>query len=169
MLQTASLTWVKVFRISPEFRILRLTFCMLNKGDHKSFSGLFYVCLRTSDHLNLKSWIFSGHIASNKIESFLKFRILEIFNFHPCFEPLPYSWHLACWIFYEQYSSPMFILFAYSIPVVSMCFHLEWKTVRILIRWLHQKPAIGKSRPNSRIKPRMYVRRSIMYEKAAFC
>ena len=28
---------------------------------------------------------------------------------------------------------------------------------------------IGKSRPNSRIKPRMYLRRSIMYEKAAFC
>ena len=27
---------------------------------------------------------------------------------------------------------------------------------------------IGKPRPNSRIKPRMYVRRSIMYEKAAF-
>ena len=28
--------------------------------------------------------------------------------------------------------------------------------------------SIGKSRPNSRIKPRMYVRRSIMYEKTAF-
>ena len=27
---------------------------------------------------------------------------------------------------------------------------------------------IGKSRPNLRIKPRMYVRRSIMYEKSYF-
>ena len=30
------------------------------------------------------------------------------------------------------------------------------------------KPTIGKSRPISRIKPWMYVRLSIMYEKAAF-
>ena len=29
--------------------------------------------------------------------------------------------------------------------------------------------AIGKSLPNSRIEPRMYVRRSIMYEKTAPC
>ena len=28
-----------------------------------------------------------------------------------------------------------------SIPLVSMYFQLEWKTVWILIRWLHQKPA----------------------------
>ena len=31
-----------------------------------------------------------------------------------------------------------------------------------------QTYSIGKSRPNSRIKPRTYVRRSIMYDKAVF-
>ena len=46
--------------------------------------------------------------------------------------------------YYAEYfkvlhSSPIFILLACSIPVVSMCFHTEWKTVWILIRWLHQK------------------------------
>ena len=37
-------------------------------------------------------------------------------------------------------SSTLFPKFYLSIPVVSFYFHLEWKTVWILIRWLHQKP-----------------------------
>ena len=41
---------------------------MLNSGDCISFSDLFSVCLRTTDHLNLKLWIFSGLTASFKIE-----------------------------------------------------------------------------------------------------
>ena len=42
-------------------------FEMLNKEGHNSFSGLFLVCLRIIDHLNLKLWIFSGHTANFKI------------------------------------------------------------------------------------------------------
>ena len=51
-------TWVKVFRIIPEFRVLRLTFHnfsqpkMLNLADLNSFSDLFSVHLRGIDHLN---------------------------------------------------------------------------------------------------------------------
>ena len=41
---------------------------MLNLGHYISSSDLFSVCLRTTDHLNLKLWIFSGHTASFKIE-----------------------------------------------------------------------------------------------------
>ena len=51
--------WVKVFRINPEFRVLRLTF-----------------------HLNMKLLIFGGIQQVLKFE-FLKFRIWEILNFHP--------------------------------------------------------------------------------------
>ena len=50
-------SWVKVFRIIPEFRILRLTFHflkMLNSADYYRFSDLFSVCLKTIDHLSLK-------------------------------------------------------------------------------------------------------------------
>ena len=32
-----------------------------------------------------------------------------------------------------------------------------------------QSLSMGKARPNSRIKPQIYVRHSIMYENAAFC
>ena len=41
---------------------------LLNSGDYISFSDLFSVCLRTTNHLNLKLWICSGHTASFKIE-----------------------------------------------------------------------------------------------------
>ena len=50
---------VNVFRIIPEFRILRLTFHrkstlkLLNLADYNSFSDLFSVYLKTIDHLNL--------------------------------------------------------------------------------------------------------------------
>ena len=64
------LAWVKVFRISPEFRILRLTFhrklaskCWIREITIAN-SDLFSVCLKTIGHLNLKMWIFCGHAAS---------------------------------------------------------------------------------------------------------
>ena len=41
---------------------------MLNEGDCISFSDLFLVCIRTTDYLNLKLWIFSMYTASFKIE-----------------------------------------------------------------------------------------------------
>ena len=49
-------TWVKVFRIIPEFRILRLTFHkvslkMLNSADNNSFSDLVSVYLKVIDPL----------------------------------------------------------------------------------------------------------------------
>ena len=48
-------TWVKVFRIIPEFRILRLTFHRKSASKcNNSFTDLFSVCLWTFDHLNLK-------------------------------------------------------------------------------------------------------------------
>ena len=56
--------WVKVFRITPELRILRLTFHRKSAGDNNRFSDLYSVCLKTIDHLNFK---FSGHTASFKI------------------------------------------------------------------------------------------------------
>ena len=78
-------TWMKVFRITSEFRILRMTFH--RKSSSKSWireimlaSDLLWVCLRTIDHLNLKLWIFSGPTASFKIEIS---KVLEILNFHP--------------------------------------------------------------------------------------
>ena len=43
--------------------------------------------------------------------------------------------------FYVLHSSPIHILLTCSIPVVSMYFQSEWKTVWILVRWLPQKPA----------------------------
>ena len=46
-------TWgVKIFRIIPEFRILMLkvSLKMLNLADFNSFSDLFSVHFRTSDH-----------------------------------------------------------------------------------------------------------------------
>ena len=39
------------------------------------------------------------------------------------------------------YTPLIFILLTYSIPVISMYLQFERKTVWILIRWLHQKPA----------------------------
>ena len=51
-------TWVKVFRIIPEFRILRLTFHKY--ADSYGFFDLISVYLKTIDHLNLKLLIFVG-------------------------------------------------------------------------------------------------------------
>ena len=90
--------WVTVFRIVPEFRILRLTFCgiqdfeasflwkvslkILNLADSNSFFGLFSIYLKTIDCLNLKLLIFTGILQVLRYD-FQKFRILEILNFHP--------------------------------------------------------------------------------------
>ena len=54
--------WEKVFRIIPEFRILRLTadfpqkvsLKLLNQGDYNSLSDLLSVCQKTIEYLNLK-------------------------------------------------------------------------------------------------------------------
>ena len=68
-----TLSWVKVYRIIPESRILRLTFQrkvglkMLNLADYNSFSDLFPVYLKTIDHLNLKLLMFYMHTESFKI------------------------------------------------------------------------------------------------------
>ena len=43
--------------------------------------------------------------------------------------------------YYVLHSSLIFILLTCSIPVVSMYFQAELKTVLTLIRWLYQKPA----------------------------
>ena len=76
-------TWVKVFRIVPEFRILRLiSLKLLNFADSNSFFDLFSVYLNTIDHLNLKMLIFIGILQVLRYD-FQKFRILEIWNFYP--------------------------------------------------------------------------------------
>ena len=81
--------WVKVFRIIPEFRILRLTFYRKSASKSRireiknSFSDLFSVCLQAIGHLNLICEYFVGILQVLRLE-FRKFRILEILNFHPC-------------------------------------------------------------------------------------
>ena len=47
--------WVKVFRIIPEFKILRLKVShkMLNWRNYNRFSYLYTVCLKTIGHLNM--------------------------------------------------------------------------------------------------------------------
>ena len=84
------MSWVKIFRIVPEFRILRLTLwkvCLkiLNLADSYGFFGLFSICLKTIDCVNLKLLIqvFIGILQVLRYD-FQKFRILEILNFHPC-------------------------------------------------------------------------------------
>ena len=43
--------------------------------------------------------------------------------------------------YFMYYPQSIFILLTCSIPVVSMYFQSESKTVWVLIRWLHEKPA----------------------------
>ena len=81
---------MKVFRIIPEFRILRLTFLrksaskfgIRHHADYNSFSDIFTVYLKTINHLNLKYNYFEGILQRLKFE-FQKFRILENFELHP--------------------------------------------------------------------------------------
>ena len=47
-----------------------------------------------------------------------------------------------CHAEYFMYYTPLqFLSFNCSIPVINMSLQAEWKTVWILIRWLHEKPA----------------------------
>ena len=56
---------------------------MLNSADNNIFSDLVSVYLKVLNHLNWKFYYFGGiHKVLNS--DFLKFRILEILNFHPC-------------------------------------------------------------------------------------
>ena len=75
--------WMKVFRIIPEFRILRLNF-----AGNNSFSDLVSVYLKVFDHLtnNFEFLIIWRHTASFTSFKFwfLKFRFLENLNFHLC-------------------------------------------------------------------------------------
>ena len=43
--------------------------------------------------------------------------------------------------FYVLQFCQFFILLTCSIPIISMYLQAEWKTMYILIRWLHKKPA----------------------------
>ena len=56
------------------------------------------------------------------------FRILEILNFHPCL-----TWH----IHFCFSASPSSVL----ISISKMDSEIEWKTVQILLIWLHQELA----------------------------
>ena len=57
---------------------------MLNQADNNSFFWyIITVYLKTINHLNLKYDYLEGILQVLKFE-FLKFRILEILNFHPC-------------------------------------------------------------------------------------
>ena len=84
---------MKAFRIDPEFRILRPTFCgdfpqkvrlkILNLNDSYGLFELISVYFKTIAHLNMKLLIFIGILQVLRFD-FQKFRILEILNFHPC-------------------------------------------------------------------------------------
>ena len=52
---------------------------MLNEADYNRFSDLYWVCLKTNDHINFKLGLFSGHTAS-LISEFRKFRIFIKFE-----------------------------------------------------------------------------------------
>ena len=94
--------WVKVFRINPEFNILRLTFhrksaskCWIEEIIIASLIS-FKIYLNTINHFNFKFSIFVAILQVLKFE-FQKFRILEIRSFRPmhanvtCTNPLqPY-------------------------------------------------------------------------------
>ena len=56
---------------------------MLNSADNNSFSDLVSVYLKVFDHLALNLLYFGG-IQQVLNSDFLKFKILEILNFHPC-------------------------------------------------------------------------------------
>ena len=93
---SSTYAWVKVFRIIPEFRILRLTF-------HRKSASKWWirVCLRTIDHLNLKLWIFSGHTASFKIgvSKVQDFRNYEFSPMHMHGWKLKIAIHFKSWHF----------------------------------------------------------------------
>ena len=96
LLQWYKTIWVKVFRIIPEFRILRLTFhrksaskCWIQQIIYRS-PELYLVFLKPTDHLSIKLWIFSRNIASFKI------RVLKVQDFEN-FELSPMKPHVNQW------------------------------------------------------------------------
>ena len=56
---------------------------MLNSAGNNSFSDLVSVYLKVFDHSIWNIWSFGGKQQVLNSD-FLKFRILEILNFHPC-------------------------------------------------------------------------------------
>ena len=94
------LSWVKVFRIIPEFRIMRLTFhrkpqkTELGRLNYNIFTVLFLVYLNPTGHLNLKLLI--NCKAYCKFE-FWKLRIFEILNFPSFFLFLYQDAHNMFW------------------------------------------------------------------------
>ena len=83
-----SFTWVKVFRIIPVFRILRLTFHWKSASTFWiSQIILFAVYINTIDH-------FAGILQVFRFK-FLKFMIFEILNFHPCLQTVALGTHTA--------------------------------------------------------------------------
>ena len=77
------IAWVKVFRTIPEFRILKVGLKMLNSAGNNSFSDLVLIHLKVFDHLSW-NFLYFGGVQQVLNSDFLKFRIWEILNFHPC-------------------------------------------------------------------------------------
>ena len=74
---------MKVFRIIPEFRILKLTFQRKSASKSRIKQILLALIYFQFDHLNLKSLIFVGILQVLRFD-YKKVRILEILNFLPC-------------------------------------------------------------------------------------
>ena len=74
-----NITWVKVFRIIPEVRVLRkkVSLKILNQADYNSFPDIFSVYLKRIGCLNLKLLIFVGILQVLRFE-FLKVRTSKI-------------------------------------------------------------------------------------------
>ena len=71
-------SWIQDFEAGS---LWKFTLKILNYGDHIIFSGLFLVCLRIIDHLNLKVWYLVSILQNSRLE-YQKFRILWNLNFH---------------------------------------------------------------------------------------
>ena len=69
---------------------------MLNLADLYSFSDKFSGNLNTINHLNLKLFIFA-RILQVLTNEFLKFRILEILNFHPWIQQIEPLYLIVLW------------------------------------------------------------------------
>ena len=80
-------SWVKVFRIIPEFRTLKLTI-QRKSASISCFSDLFWRHLKSIDHLKMKCQYFVG-ILQVLIFEFLKFRIF-VNLFQICWLDMPW-------------------------------------------------------------------------------
>ena len=92
------LPWVKVFRIIPEFRILRLTFNRksASKCWIREIAIVSLIYFQRIDYLNLKNWIFSWHTASFKIgvSKALDFGNFELSPMCFCSEAIKCPWRV---------------------------------------------------------------------------